>query len=153
MPCAAHEDLPVREAAKAQGVSPRTAYKWLRRYREEGEAGLFDRSSRPRRSPRHTPEKVRKQVVRFRRRRWPTTPSFSGRTFLRAWWGIFNRSSTLEPKPLPECFEVEVPGVLLHPDTKKLARLERPGHRVTGDRRRAFSRGGLRRGLCRGGRS
>ena len=43
-----HEDLPVKEAAKAQGVSPRTAYKWLRRYREEGEAGLLDRSSRPR---------------------------------------------------------------------------------------------------------
>ena len=27
-----HEGLPVREAAKAQGVSPRTAYKWLKRY-------------------------------------------------------------------------------------------------------------------------
>ena len=39
-----HEGLPVREAAKTQGVSPRTAYKGLRRYREEGEAGLLDRT-------------------------------------------------------------------------------------------------------------
>jgi transposase len=31
-----HEGLPVREVAGAQGVSPRTAYKWLKRYREEG---------------------------------------------------------------------------------------------------------------------
>ncbi|HGY08552.1 MAG TPA: hypothetical protein ENK37_00630, partial [Oceanithermus profundus] len=28
-----HEGLPVREVAKAQGVRPRTAYKWLKRYR------------------------------------------------------------------------------------------------------------------------
>jgi len=44
-----HEGLPpVREAAKAQGVSPRTAYKWLRRFREEGEAGFYDQSSEER---------------------------------------------------------------------------------------------------------
>ena len=66
-----HEGLPVREAAKAQGVSPRTAYKWLRRYREDGEAGLRDRSSRPRRSPRRTSERVRSRVIELRRRRWP----------------------------------------------------------------------------------
>ena len=66
-----HEGLPVREAAKSQGVSSRTAYKWLKRYREEGEAGLFDRSSRPRRIPRRTPEKVREQVTELRWQRWP----------------------------------------------------------------------------------
>ncbi len=65
-----HGGLPVREAAKAQGASPRTAYKWLKRYREEGEAGLRDRSSRPRRSPRRTPWKVREQAVRLRQGRW-----------------------------------------------------------------------------------
>ena len=130
-----HEGLPVREAAKAQGVSPRTAYKWLRRYREEGEAGLLDRSSRPRRSPRRTPEKVRQQVVRLRRQRWPYHA-------IAEWLGIsksvvgrilkaqgLNRLSALEPKPPPRRFEVEAPGVLLHLDTKKLARFKRPGHR------------------------
>ena len=138
-----HEGLPVREAAKAQGVSPRTAYKWLRRYREEGEAGLLDRSSRPRRSPRRTPEKVREQVVRLRRQRWPYH-------VIAEWLGIsqstvarilkvqgLNRLSALEPKPPPKRFEAEAPGVLLHLDTKMLARFARPGHRVTGDRRRA----------------
>ncbi len=138
-----HEGLPVREAAKAQGVSPRTAYKWLKRYREEGEAGLLDRSSRPRRSPRRTPEKVREQVVRLRRQRWPyhaiaewlgVSKSTVGR-ILKA-QGL-HRLSALEPKPPPKRFEVGAPGVLLHLDTKKLARFQRPGHRVTGDRRRA----------------
>ena len=66
-----HEGLPVREVAKAQGVSASTAYKWLRRFREEGEAGLYDRSSRPHRSPRRTHEGLRRQVVELRRRRWP----------------------------------------------------------------------------------
>ena len=66
-----HEGLPVREAAKAQGVSPRTAYKWLRRFRGEGEAGLLDKSSRPRRSPGKTPAMVRERVIELRRQRWP----------------------------------------------------------------------------------
>ncbi len=69
--CVVHEDLPVREAAKAQGVSPRTAYKWLRRYREEGEAGLYDRSSRPKRSPRRISDQLRAQVAHLRQQRWP----------------------------------------------------------------------------------
>ena len=38
------------------GVSRTTAHKWVRRYREAGAAGLEDRSSRPRRSPRALPE-------------------------------------------------------------------------------------------------
>ena len=47
------EGWPVAHAAEAVGVSRATAYKWLRRYRAEGEAGLLDRSCRPHRSPRH----------------------------------------------------------------------------------------------------
>lgn len=42
-----HEGLRPEEAAQAAGVSTRTAYKWLRRFREEGAEGLLDRSSRP----------------------------------------------------------------------------------------------------------
>ena len=42
-------------AARAQGVSRATGYKWVRRFRAEGVAGLVDRSSRPHRSPRRTP--------------------------------------------------------------------------------------------------
>ena len=36
------------EAAEAAGVSERTAGKWVRRYRAEGQTGLLDRSSAPR---------------------------------------------------------------------------------------------------------
>ena len=42
------QGLRVEEAAQASGVSVRTAYKWLRRYRQEGITGRYDRSSRPR---------------------------------------------------------------------------------------------------------
>src|SRR5690606_3835824 len=61
--------LRVEEAAHAAGVSVRTAYKWLRRFREEGLAGLQDRSSRPHRSPSATPPAVVEQVVVLRRQR------------------------------------------------------------------------------------
>jgi len=143
-----HEGLPVREVAKAQGVSPRTAYKWLRRFREEGETGLYDHSSRPHRSPRRTPGEIRRQVVELRRRRWPyhaiafrlnLSKSTVGRILRDE--GL-NRLSALEPKPPPRRFEVKAPGVLLHLDTKKLARFRRPGHRVTGNRRQASPKAG-----------
>jgi len=39
-------------AAEAQGCSPATGYKWIRRFAAEGASGLKDRSSRPHRSPR-----------------------------------------------------------------------------------------------------
>src|SRR5919197_3152086 len=42
-------------AAEAAGVSARTAWKWVARFRAEGEAGLVDRSSRPHCSPGQTP--------------------------------------------------------------------------------------------------
>ena len=45
----------VTAAAEAAGVTDRTVYRWLKRWRVEGEAGLVDRSSRPRRSPSRPP--------------------------------------------------------------------------------------------------
>ena len=56
-------------AAEAQGVSRATAYKWLRRYRDEGDDGLLDRSSRPHRSPRMLPTDAVELIVRTRVRR------------------------------------------------------------------------------------
>ena len=55
------------EAARRFRVSRATAAKWVRRYREEGEAGLRDRCSRPHRSPRLTPPPVAAGVLRLRR--------------------------------------------------------------------------------------
>src|SRR5258705_6471091 len=45
------EKWPVAEVARSIGVSERTVYKWLARYRAEGVAGLQDRSSAARRHP------------------------------------------------------------------------------------------------------
>ncbi|MEU3851511.1 leucine zipper domain-containing protein, partial [Streptomyces sp. NPDC029554] len=42
---------PVAHVAAEMGISRTTAHKWLRRWRAEGEAGLYDRSSRPHRTP------------------------------------------------------------------------------------------------------
>jgi transposase len=57
---------PVARAAEAQGVSAATAYKWLRRWRAEGEHGLADRSSRPHRSPRRLSAERERAIVACR---------------------------------------------------------------------------------------
>lgn len=134
--------LRVEEAAHAAGVSPRTAYKWLRRFREEGPAGLLDRSSRPLLSPRATPPTVVEKVVSLRRQRQtyrqiaqalPVAPSTIARLMRRA--GL-HRLAELEPARPDNRYEYPQPGDLLHLDVKKLGRFWRPGHRVTGDRQR-----------------
>src|SRR4051812_22157871 len=57
-------------AARAAGVCPRTARKWVARYRSEGLAGLADRSSRPHRLYRHTPMPIADRIETLRRQRW-----------------------------------------------------------------------------------
>ena len=49
------EGWSVSAAAAAAGISERTAYRWLARWRQEGAEGLVDRSSRPLRSPTQLP--------------------------------------------------------------------------------------------------
>ena len=56
--------------AEAAGVCPRTVRKWVDRYRGEGLAGLQDRSSRPHRLRRPTPQAVAEEIERLRRQRW-----------------------------------------------------------------------------------
>jgi len=60
------EGWPVRAAAESMGVSAQTAYKWLRRFRSEGAAGLVDLSSRPVRSPGMSPERLVAQIRELR---------------------------------------------------------------------------------------
>ncbi len=57
-------------AARAEGVCPRTARKWLSRYKAEGAAGLEDRSSRPKKLRALTPQAVVDQIIALRRQRW-----------------------------------------------------------------------------------
>jgi len=54
------------EVAKQVNVSRATGYKWVRRFRAEGAAGLVDRSSRPHRSPRQVPAEVVERIVACR---------------------------------------------------------------------------------------
>ena len=133
--------LGVEAAAQAAGVSVRTAYKWLKRFREEGIEGLSDRSSRPHHCPHATPQTVADQVLEQRRSRQtyrqiaqqlPVTPSTIARLLRRA--GL-HRLADLEPAMPENRYEYDRPGQLLHLDIKKLARFRQPGHRVTGNRK------------------
>jgi transposase len=64
------EGWTVTAAAEAAGVSVRCARKWITRYREQGSAGLHDRSSAPRRVANRTaPERV-ESIVALRRLRF-----------------------------------------------------------------------------------
>ncbi|AWN16837.1 Mobile element protein [Salinisphaera sp. LB1] len=141
-----HGQRPV-EAAQAMGVSARTAYKWLARYREHGQSGLYERSSRPARCPHRLSEATRQRIVALRRERRiyraisrelgvPVTTI--ARVLQRA---DLNRLSALDPAPPVKRYTREAPGDLLHLDIKKLGRFERPGHRVTGNRQAGRSRG------------
>ncbi|WP_434967072.1 IS481 family transposase [Janibacter indicus] len=57
----------VAHAAKAQGISRQCAHRWINRFREHGDDGLVDRSSRPHHSPRQTPVEVEERIVAIRR--------------------------------------------------------------------------------------
>jgi leucine-zipper of insertion element IS481 len=62
------DQRPVAHVAAELGVSRQCAHRWVRRFREEGMAGLVDRSSRPHRCPRRTPMAIEDAVVALRRR-------------------------------------------------------------------------------------
>jgi hypothetical protein len=68
-----------RAAAAASGVSVRTAYKWLARYRREGHAGLTDRASVPHRRPHRTRARLEDWIVGLRARRL-SGPAIAHRT-------------------------------------------------------------------------
>jgi transposase InsO family protein len=134
------EGLRVEEAVHAAGVSVRTAYKWLKRFNEEGPQGLADRSSRPHHCPHATPPQLVEQVLDQRRARrtyhqiaqqLSVAPSTIARLLRRA--GL-HRLAELAPALPVNRYEYAQPGQLLHLDIKKLGRFQRPGHRITGDR-------------------
>jgi len=128
-------------AAAAYGVSLPTANKWVGRYLAEGEAGLLDRSSRPRVSPRSISPAKALAIVELRRRKLiqariaasvGVSKSTVGRVLARA--GL-SRLKDLEPSEPVVRYEHAHPGDMVHIDTKKLGRIERMSHRITGDRR------------------
>jgi transposase InsO family protein len=129
------------EQAAAMGVSARTGYKWLRRFREEGGSGLRDRSSRPHASPGATPKERVELVLRLRRCRLTTAEIASKLRMPRSTVAAIVKRAGLSricfldpPEPVVR-YERDAPGELIHLDIKKLGRIERMGHRITGDRR------------------
>lgn len=131
--------LSLREAAAECGLSRQSAAKWVRRYRESGLAGLQDRSSRPHGSPRLTRPELVQQIEALRRERWTgvriaQATGLSRATVSRILVRLrLNKAKMLEPaRPLVR-YERAVAGELIHIDIKKLARIHKPGHRLTGN--------------------
>ncbi len=151
------EGIALAEAAEAAGVSARTAGKWVRRYRAEGEAGLLDRSSAPKHVHNATePERV--EAIAALRRVRLTGPEIAetlemptstvSAVLKRIGLGKLSR---LEPTEPIRRYERSRPGELIHIDVKKLGRISAKGagHRVTGKRNTEIKRrkgGALRTG-------
>jgi len=136
------------EAAEAAGVSERTAGKWVRRYRSEGECGLLDRSSAPRRVHNATSAERVEAIAALRRVRL-TGPEIA-ETLEMATSTVsavlkrigLGKLSRLEPPEPVRRYEKNRPGELIHIDVKKLGRISAKGagHRVTGRRNTEIKR-------------
>jgi hypothetical protein len=64
--CVVEDGWPLRRAAERFQVSHATAARWAARYRQQGAAGMADRSSRPHASPARTPVRAERRIVRLR---------------------------------------------------------------------------------------
>jgi len=127
-------------AAEAAGVSERTCSKWVKRYRQEGRAGLEDRSSAPKSIPHRTSDDLVEVIVLLRKLRMTGAEiafcltmalSTVSAVLLRVGLGKLSR---LEPPEPPNRYERRHAGELLHIDVKKLGRIRGAGHRMTGSR-------------------
>src|SRR4029077_9754528 len=142
-----------KAVSEAAGVCPRTVRKWVERYRSEGHEGLHDRSSRPHRLYRPTPQAIVDEVAALRRQRCTgkqiaaqvgVSPATVSRILRRL--GL-NRLSALEPAAPIRRYEREHAGEMILLDIKKLGRIDGIGHRITGDRRGQSNRRSRSQGL------
>ena len=145
----------LRAAARTFNVSPATAHKWWHRWLDADEEGrrnlscLHDRSSRPRRSPEMLGAEEQHRICEVRRHTgWGPRliAGVVGRPHSTVHATLRRNGISRPPRPKREQivrYEWPCPGDLLHMDTKRYARFERPGHAVTADR----SRTGRRREL------
>jgi transposase InsO family protein len=140
--------MSLRAAAAAFSVSPATAHRWWHRWLEAGEEArgtlscLFDRSSRPRRSPRRLARELEEAICACRRdtgwgpRLVAGATGFAHSTV----WKVLHRAGiSRPPRPAREPanrYEWPCPGDLLHMDVARYARFLRPGHAISGDRSR-----------------
>ena len=150
--------MPVAHVAKAMGISRQCAHRWVARFAAEGEAGLHDRSPRPRSCPTRTTPKIERAVLRLRR------SERRGQDWLGPELGLPARtvSRILRRHQAPylrECdpltgevirsskttavrYERDRPGELVHMDVKKVGRIpDGGGWRAHGRSERARGRG------------
>jgi transposase InsO family protein len=151
--CVVEQGWPLRRAADRFQVSATTAARWAGRYREQGAAGMTDRSSRPRRSPRRTPTRLERRIINVRvTRRWGPArigfllglhPSTVHRVLSRY---RLARLAWLD-RPTGRVirrYEHATPGDLVHIDVKKLGRIPPGGGwRIHGRRLRPANHRGL----------
>ena len=137
------QQRPVAHVAAELGVSRQTAYRWVRRYAAEGEAGLLDRSSRPHRCPRRTNPAREAEILALRAvsRRGPVwlaaqlgaNPSTIGRVLHRHHVPLLRELDPVTGARLrvhrasTKRYERDHPGELLHLDIKKLGRIPAGG--------------------------
>jgi transposase InsO family protein len=147
--------------AISSGMSPATAHRWWHRRRdacpEELASGswLLDRSSRPCSSPRLLDRFAQRRICEARRKTGWGPRLIAGKLGQAhsTVWKVLHRHGLSRParqarEPVKR-YEWPCPGDLLHCDTARFARFERPGHAVTGDhsqRLRHWMAGGTRVG-------
>jgi len=135
-----------KAAAAAFCVAPATAHRWWHRRAAatdqelHSESWLLDRSSRPRRSPRMLASSAQERICKCRRRTGWGPRLVAGKTghCHSTVWKVLHRNGISRaprgPREPARRYEWPCPGDLLHMDTARYARFERPGHRVTEDR-------------------
>jgi transposase InsO family protein len=130
---------PVAHVAKELGVSRQCAHRWVARYRAEGDAGLHDRSSRPRTSPRRTSLDVERQVLAYRSEhrcgqdeigaQLALAPRTVNRVLHRHGVPLLRHCDSLTgeviraSKTTAVRYERDRPGELVHVDVKKIGRI------------------------------
>lgn len=122
---------PVAHAAEAAGVSRQTAYRWLLRWRSEGEAGLDDRSSRPNNCPTRLSEEVEQAVIKDRVTEKEGPHLMAGRLGMprSTIYAVLRRRGLSRLRNLdrttgiPIRYVKDCPGELVHVDIKKLGRI------------------------------
>ncbi len=140
--CVVEDGWPLRRAAQRFQVSPNTARRWADRYRQHGPAGMGDRSSRPRRSPRRTPRPVERRVLHLRvKKRWGPVriagrlglvPSTVHKILTRHRVARLAHLDRATGHPVRR-YEHAAPGDLIHVDVKKLGNIpDGGGWRVHG---------------------
>lgn len=134
--CVVDEGWPLRRAAERYQVSPTTAARWARRYRQSGVAGMADRSSRPLHSPRRTPTRTERRIIKVRvTRRWgPARIAFLLGLYPSTVHRVLSRYRLARLAWLDRAtgravrrYEWANPGDLAHVDIKKLGKIPNGG--------------------------